>query len=132
MQFRNTNYHQSSFLERTASNLNALEYIIGFKHSHPRLIRKVKKIIKWILIILVFLYLFITIKNAILSDNAFTAVNTYTMYNYGVQVLKDKGFFGHAWFYLTHPIHNIAEAGWSTDVRISKFMYEGLTALGVS
>lgn len=129
MRFRSYNYHSSSSIERFASNLSAIEYIIGFKKRHPREVRIMKKAVIYFILSLFVIYLIITFYNAGMTNQAFKTVNIYSYTTLGYDVLADKGFFGHSWFYFTHPINNIAELGWNMDTRVACFMYEGLQPL---
>ena len=124
MQFRSYNHHKSSGIERFASNLSAIEYIIGFKKRNPREARIIKKAIIYFFVALLLLYLIITIYNVAMSNQAFGLVNMYTRGTLGYDILVNKGFFGHLWFYLIHPINNFSELGLNLNARAAFFAYE--------
>ncbi len=85
-----------------------------------------KKILTYTACGLLVFYLIITLYNAGMSNQAFHMVNAHAQSTVGYDVLIDKGFLGHAWFYLTHPSNNFNELGWNLDTRVTRFMEEGL------
>lgn len=114
-------------------SLNSVAYNETLKKKKKKRKKKYdyKKIVACILCGLLAFYLIMTLYNAVLSDLAFDTVNAYAQSVVGYDVLIDKGFLGHAWFYLTHPSNNFNELGWNMDTRVTRFMDEGLQpALG--
>ena len=116
----------SSIFKKPVYSLNSVDYEPKKRKKKRKKKYDYKKILVCFICGLLIFYLMITFYNAGMSNQAFHMVNAYAQAAIGYDVLIDKGFLGHAWFYLTHPSNNFNEFGWNLDTRVTRFMEEGL------